>query len=114
MGTDLRLGCDPGADLAGGSSSIAGVTLPAMGIAQRLRSLDDRVFGRPKPPTAKTYRATFLVGLFGTLTVLVVSAITGEWSFIAGVGGFLGIMLASVLRWYDSTRSHRNGSLSQR
>ncbi len=95
-------------------ATTTGVTLPAMGIGQRLRWLDDRLLGKPKPQTAKTHRNIFLVGLFGALTVLVVSAITGEWSYVAAVGGFVGAMLGSAVRWRASTRSHPKGSRSQR
>ncbi len=80
-----------------------------MGILQRLRSLDDRVLGKPKPQTAQTYRTIFLGGIFGTIGLLVVSAITGEWSLVAGVGGPLAITLGSAIRWYGISHSRRKG-----
>lgn len=78
---------------------------PAVTLGQRLRSLDDRVLGKPKPPTTATYRNSFLVGLAGAVAMLVVLAITGKWSFVGSIGGFLGVMLGSGVRWRRFARA---------
>lgn len=75
-----------------------------MGILARLRRLDDRVLGRPKPPTPETHRNTFVLGLLGASVVLIALAATGRWTAIGAVGGFLGMALGGGLRWYRSTR----------
>ena len=76
-----------------------------MGVARRLRELDDRVFGEPRPATTSTYQTLFLVGLVGTLTVLAAVLITGDGLWAAAGGGFLGTMLVSGARWYAMARS---------
>lgn len=80
-----------------------------MGALARLRALDDRVLGPPRPPGRTAQRNAFLVGVGGALLVLLLAVLTGRGSFLGGVGGFLGVALGSGGRWLHSERG-RGGS----
>jgi fatty acid desaturase len=73
-----------------------------VGIGARLANLDDRVIGRREQRSAKDYRNTFAMGLVGTLTILFVLTVTGRWAYVGTVGGFVGVTLASGIRWHRS------------
>jgi hypothetical protein len=75
----------------------------------RLRALDDRVLGRPRPEQVSTARAWCLIALALTLTCLAVVAVTGAWRYASGIGGLLGLTLGTGLRWYRGTHPSRRG-----
>jgi hypothetical protein len=77
-----------------------------MGVADRLRRLDNHVLGRPKPITSRTQRNSFLVGFVGTVALLSYSSFSGSTGVLAGSGGFFGVMVASGLRWFRALERH--------
>ena len=71
-----------------------------MTVLERLRRLDDRVLGRPKPVTPRTHVSSFLVGSAGTVGLLTYATFDGDTAVLAGSGGFFGVMVGSAVRWY--------------
>ena len=71
-----------------------------MTVLDRLKRLDDRVLGRPRPVTARTHVSSFLVGLVGTAAILGYATVEQDTSVLAGSGGFFGVLVASAVRWY--------------
>jgi hypothetical protein len=75
-----------------------------VGLGDALRRLDDRVLPAPKPVSVTTHRNTFLVGLIGTLLVLVGLILSGRWTAVGAVGGFVGVMIGGGIRWYRAAQ----------
>lgn len=78
-----------------------------MRLGDALRRLDDRVLGPPRTAPPTTYRATFLLGVAGVLVVLGFVLVTGRTAAIGGVGGFVGVTVASGVRWYRARHDAR-------
>lgn len=78
-----------------------------MGIGDALRRLDDRVLGAARPGTTATHRNIFLIGLVGTLAVLIIVISTGESRAFAGVGGFVVFMIGGGVRWQRARQGAR-------
>lgn len=75
-----------------------------MHVAERLRRLDDRVLGPPKPVTLHTHRNGVLVGLAGTVAALAFASYNDSTSVAVASSGFFGGMLGSGWRWLCTLR----------
>lgn len=73
-----------------------------MGPGERLRALDDRVLGPPRPRTAAQYRTTYLVGLVCTVVLVLLAVATRRSVLLSGVWGFVGVLLGGGTRWYGA------------
>lgn len=71
-----------------------------MDLAARLRRLDRRVLGEPKRDRSATQqRRVFLVGLVGTVAVVVLALVLRQPLILASSGGFVGMMIGGGIRW---------------
>ncbi|MCW2679529.1 MAG: hypothetical protein JWM62_930 [Frankiales bacterium] len=73
----------------------------------RLRGLDDRVLGRPKPPSPRAYRNGFAWSVLAVLALLLLAVLTGSTSFVVGTGGLLGVLIANAFRWWSTEQARR-------
>jgi hypothetical protein len=73
-----------------------------MELVDRLNRLDRRVLGKPQRNTPAQNRRVYLVGLVGTTTSVVLALAVRSSLPLAGVGGFVGVMVGGGVRWYTS------------
>ena len=71
-----------------------------MRLAERLRRLDDRVLGPPKPLTSRSHRNGMLVALAGTLAVLGYVTIDGDIEGLPASVSLLMFSVAGGFRWF--------------
>jgi hypothetical protein len=76
-------------------------------LTERLRALDNRVLGRPKPDDPRLCRIGFFFGLIGIVSVLETALVRGEPRLLGGIGGLLGLRFVSGLRWALARRVSR-------
>ncbi len=70
-----------------------------MGWTARLKALDDRVFGKPKPPTLEAYRRGTLVGVVLSLIFIVALVVIQEASMLGGLVVMVGLTGLQALEW---------------
>lgn len=70
-----------------------------MPLAERLRALDDKVLGKPKPTTSRQYRNAFFLGLSGLVIFSGIALTIGEPRLLAYSGGILIPMALNGYLW---------------
>ena len=78
-----------------------------MSWAARLQALDDRVLGKPEPPSVDDYRRGTLVGVSGIAAMVVCAAVTGVASFLSAAAGFVGLTAVTAVRWHRLSADSR-------
>ena len=73
-----------------------------MGIVDSLNRLDRRVLGPVRPQSALQQRNMFLIGLAGTVFILLLAVTLHRSLLLSGAWGFVGVMLGGGTRWYAS------------
>lgn len=70
-----------------------------MQLAERLRALDDKVLGKPKPTNSRQYRDAFFLGLIVVVISLGTALITGEPQFLAYASGIVFLTAVNGYLW---------------
>ncbi len=70
-----------------------------MGWTARLKPLDDRVLGKPKPPTLEGYRRGTLVGVVVSLALIGAFVVIRDASMLGGLVTMVGLTGLQALGW---------------
>ncbi len=65
----------------------------------RLKSLDERVLGKPKTPNIKDSRRGTLIGVLGVLVMILVAVVTQASSFVYAAVSLFFLTAMNAVQW---------------